>query len=104
MKGKGHGRSSRGRVHLALAVCSLLLLFLIGPLHVWHHTDESMQGPDGKCLPCSNFHKTFWIQTADTGSCWVQPFAGFAAQAPDFHPDSVTPRASASRAPPSSTC
>lgn len=93
-------RSSRGRSFGAVALLSLLLLFLIGPLHVWHHTDESLLGPDGKCLPCSTFHKTLCVQTAEASDLWTQPFAGFVELAVDDHVESVELSATASRAPP----
>jgi len=100
MKGSRSLGSSNGRAHRVLVLLSLLSLFLIGPLHVWHHTDQSMQGPDGSCLPCATFHKTFWIEIAHDAFSCSQPFAGFALMPGMPGPVEVHSRAATPRAPP----
>ena len=78
----GH-QIGRGRVRALaerrwLFVASLALLFLVGPVHVWHHVgthDDSVPGEDAHCLPCAAFHKTHFVAAAasslvDVGVCW----------------------------------
>lgn len=74
-----------------MAVASLALLFLFGPLHVWHHSSASndhsgASAGEAHCVPCSAFQKTLVIAVGAAALAWVgiclgevQPVANFVA-------------------------
>ena len=87
------------------AAATLLLLFLAGPVHVWHHAAGTVEhvrvGDDGgQCVPCSAFQKNSLAPAAAASVAWTSVCLGIVHLADVAPPAEVRLLRSCSRAPP----
>jgi hypothetical protein len=87
------------------AAVTLLLLFLAGPVHVWHHTVGAVEhirvGDDGgQCVPCAAFQKNSLAPAAAAPVAWTSVCLGVVRLADSPTPIEVQPLSGCSRAPP----
>jgi heme/copper-type cytochrome/quinol oxidase subunit 3 len=87
------------------ATFALVLLFLSGPVHVWHHTAGKQAaggrgGEGGQCVPCSTFHNLFFDRTCGLEIGAPLICLGTLAPASAVAPAAVSPILPPSRAPP----
>lgn len=87
------------------AAATLLLLFLAGPVHVWHHAagavDHVRVGDEaGQCVPCSAFQKNSLAPAAAAPVAWSAVCLGVVRLSDSPAPAEVRLSSGCSRAPP----